>query len=190
MRVSLFVSALFAASLFGGAVMADQPGEGGGRTARLPNVVQDLKVKQARETRMERPHETPQTKVVRETRVTERFRNRGDMVDRYSTKTAAPGKAARDVSSAKTGADLEKAARMLNKKQEAARNCAPTDESCASYGKTTGPAKAAAADQMRSENKQADVVKKMIEKRLAEKMKARILKAICEKNANMCDANL
>jgi hypothetical protein len=183
MRVSLFVSALFVASLFGAAASADQPGDTGGRTARMPNM-REVHVRQVREAREARPHETPQTKV-RDHQLTDRLRARGDMIDRSSSRSSASTKAAHS-DSIKAQRDADKALKQLTAKQDAVRNCSPTDDTCASSraARVSSAAADKAAQQQRSD------VQRMVDKIRAEKLREKIMKQLCERHANMCAENL
>ncbi len=190
MRFSLFVSAVFAASLFAGGALADRPGDDSGRTTRMPNVREMRPVREAREASAGRPHEAPQTKV-RENQTAERLRARGDMVDRYGASASSGKGAAGQVSSIKSQRAAEKALERFNAKKNQVINCAPTDDSC---GKSARIAEQAAkagrqAAQEQGSKQRAEVQKKIDELR-AEKLRERIMKSLCEKKANMCSANL
>jgi hypothetical protein len=191
MRVSLFVSALFAVSLFGGAAMADRTGEDGGRTSRMPRV-SEMKMNHVREARDVRTQDKVQVKVAKDNHVTDRFRTKGDMVDR--TPKAASSKASHGGAyDAKSQRDMEKAMRRLNEKQRAQQNCSPTDETCASFGRTTGPAKAQQAAKNETQakmNAQKAELKKMVDKVREQRMKRIILAKICAVNANACAGGL
>jgi hypothetical protein len=123
MRVSLFVSAMFAASLLGGVAMADRPSEDGGRSSHFN--VREARSHEAREARTHEGREA-QTQT-RDSKITERFRTHGDMVDRY----ASHGPAASSQKVANTDA-AAKSKNPLNAKQEAVRNCSPNDDTCGS----------------------------------------------------------
>ena len=187
MRVSLFVSALFVASLFGAVASADQPGDSGGRTARIPNV-REMRVQPVREVREARPHETPQLKV-RDTQMSDRLRARGDMVDRYGTSSAGQTRSAPQALQAERNAD--KAAKKLNARQDAVRNCSQTDDSCAGAARSARVATEAAEKASRQQQQQQrSEVQRMVEKARAEKLREKIMKQLCERRANTCAENL
>lgn len=190
MRVSLFVTALIASSLFGGAALAERPGDdsGSGRTSRIQHV-RDLRmhqVREAREVREVRQQETPQTRT-REPKITDHLRARGDMIDRTGAKAVAPAKLQADAG-IKAQRNADKAQKALTAKQDTVRNCSPTDDSC-----TGGARSAQAATQAQSDKnaqKQRNDVQKMVDKVRAEKLKAKIMRDMCEKHANTCADNL
>lgn len=129
MRASLFVSALFAASLIGGAAMADRPGEDGGRSARF-NPRERIHDHSARETqaRDARQHDTVVR--ARDPKVTDHLRARGDVIDRsgaHSPTLVNKGSAHSAAFNAKN---------PLNAKQNAVRNCGPSDDTCGNSGRS------------------------------------------------------
>lgn len=195
MRAHLFLSALFAASLFGGAAMADRPSDDGGRTTRMPNV-REMRIREVREPQVrERPHETPHTRVVREPQAIERLRARGDMVDRTGSRGAAQAKAAAaagDAAAAKAQREAVKAMRRLEEKKNAVINCAPNDESCTPSARHERLAAKAAqqAEQKAEGEKQRAEVQKMVEKMRAEKLKAIMEQKMCQKMGNLCAEKL
>jgi hypothetical protein len=189
MRVSLFVSALFAASLLGGVAMADRPSDDGGRSTRFsPREARQHEPRQMREAR-----EHDGLSKARDSKLTDKLRTRGDMVDRYGSHGVVQSKGGgADVAGLKAQRDAQKAMERLNAKQNAVRNCSPTDDTCGSSRAAAAGAKASAkaeADKAAA-NRQAEEVKKMIDKLRAEKLRARIMKSLCEKHANMCSENL
>lgn len=196
MRLSLFVSAVFAASLFTGAAMADRPGEDGGRTGRLP-AVRELRVHEAKQMKEARPAEARTTKV-RDTTVTERFRNRGDVVDRYAgTTSAAASKAQVTGHNIKSQRNAEKALERLNAKKSQVINCAPGDDACsgssraAAAGAQAAKQNNAASTQQKSQNdRQRAEIQKKIDELRAERMKQKIMQKMCETKASACVANL
>ena len=191
MRAHLFVSALFAASLFGGAAMADRPSDdGAGRTSRVP--VREMHVREVREVREVHPHDMP-SRQVREPVVLERLRAHGDVVDRSGSRAAARGKAsAGDAASIKAQRDAEKALNRLQAKKDAVINCAANVDTCGTSARAAATAAQAAqkAAQKAEANRQRQEVQKMIEKIRAEKIREQLTKKICEKHANMCAENL
>ncbi|MBK8253980.1 MAG: hypothetical protein IPK82_15120 [Polyangiaceae bacterium] len=192
MRAHLFVSALFAVSLFGGAALADRPGEDGGRTGRMPNM-RELRVRETREAVVrERPHETPATKV-RDPQVMERLRSRGDMVDRTGGSRAAGSQTKASVAgdSAKAQRAAEKALRKIEEKRHNAVNCSVTDDSCNASARSAAAAARAGQEAQRAENnRQRKEIQKMVDKVRAEKMREKLSKMMCEKHANTCAENL
>ena len=192
MRAHLFVSALFAASLFGGAALADRPGEDGGRTTRMP--VQEMRVREAREPmqRDVRPHQAPDLRV-RDPQIVDRFRSRGDMVDRTTTRASAPQtRAANDAgAAAKAQRDAAKAQRRLEEKKNAVINCAPNDEACAPSARAARAAAEAGQKAQKAESdKQRAEIQKMVERVRAEKMKEKMNQKICERMGNLCAERL
>jgi hypothetical protein len=123
MRVSLFVSAMFAVSLVGGAALADRPSEDGGRSSHFN--VREARTHEAREARSHEAREA--VTHVRDSKVTEPFRAHGDMVDRYASH--GPAAAQQKVANQDAAA---KSKNPLNAKQEAVRNCSPSDDTCGS----------------------------------------------------------
>lgn len=193
MRVSLFVSALFAASLFAGGAMADRPGgDDGGRTTRMPPVREMRPVREVREVQI-RPHETPQTRV-RDPQVTERIRARGDMVDRYGAGPAAAAGKVQGEASIKAQRQAEKAREQLNARKNQVINCSATDDSCGASASAAAAAARAANQQAKAERdaaaKQRAEIQKKIDELRAQRMREKLLKQICEKKANMCSENL
>lgn len=196
MRLSLFVSAVFAASLFTGAAMADRPGEDGGRTGRLP-AVRELRVHEAKQMKEARPAEARTTKV-RDTTVTERFRNRGDVVDRYAgTTSAAASKAQVTGHNIKSQRNAEKALERLNAKKSQVINCAPGDDACSGSSRAAAAGaqaarqnNGAAADQKTKNDRQRAEIQKMIDAIRAERMKAKMMEMMCKMKASACGAEI
>lgn len=197
MRLSLFFSAVLATSLFAGGAMADRPGEGGGRTARVP--VREMRIHAPKEMRQVQPAETRAARV-RDTAATERFRNRGDVVDRYAgAGSAAAAKAANNPATIKAQRNAEKALERLNARKTQVINCSPTDDSCGQSSRAAAAGgraavqnqkNAAAAQQKRDNNMQRAEIQKKIDERRAQRLKARLLQKMCEMKASTCKADL
>lgn len=189
MRVSLIVSALFATSLLGGVALADRPGDDGGGRTRAP-MVREVRVREVREVREVRPREQ-QERVVREAPMRDRLRARGDMVDRSGSRSAPAPRTQTEGRNAQ--AERVFRDKPANAKQQAVRNCSPTDDSCGSGARSrekTVNEKArdkAAAEKAKQDR---DEVQKMRERIRAEKLKAIVNKMLCEKHANTCASNL
>jgi hypothetical protein len=198
MRANLFLSALFAASLFGGAALADRPGDDGGRPVRMPMVreIREMRMREVREPQVrERPHETPQTRVLREPQQMERVRARGDMVDRTGSRGAsAQARAAvtSEAASVKAQRQAAKAMRRLEEKKNAVINCAPNDESCSPSARSARVAAEAGqkATQQAAAERQRVEIQKMIEKLRAERLKAVMQEKMCQKMGNLCAEKL
>lgn len=187
MRAHLFISALFAASLFGGAALADRPGDDGvGRTSRIP--VREMHVREVRDPaqREVRSHQMREPRV-RDPQVTERLRSRGDMVDRSSSRAATKSAAARTQREA-----ASRTIRPLEAKKNAVINCAPNDEACAPGARSArAVAKASeTAAQKAESNRQRAEIQKMVEKVRSERLKAIVLQKMCAKQGNLCAQNL
>jgi hypothetical protein len=198
MRLSVFVSAVFAASLFAGGAMADRPGEDSGRTTRLPPV-KELRVREVKEMKAAQPHDTTRTTRVRDNTVTERMRSRGDMVDRYGAgpSAAAAAKTGNNTASIKSQRNAEKALERLNARKNQVINCAPGDETCGQSSRAaTAGARAAtqnhtsAADQKSKDDRARAEIQKKIDELRAARMKEKIMQMMCEKKASTCVANL
>lgn len=187
MRAHLFVSALFAMSLFGGAAMADRPSDDGGRTARMP--IRDMHhVREQREVmqRETRVHVTPESRP-RDIHVTERLRNRGDMVDRHTSRTMQPNNRASHNDAIKAQRDAAKAQRRLEEKKNQVINCAPNDEACGPGARSARVANQAAEKAAKQErDRQRAEIQKMVEKMRAEKLKAILQQKLCAKQGNLC----
>lgn len=190
MRPSLFFSAILATSLFAGGAMADRPGEDGGRTARVP--VREMQMREVKEMRQVQPAETRTTRV-RDTVVTERLRNRGDVVDRYTgAGSPAASKAQNNAASIKAQRNAEKALDRLNARKNQVINCSPTDDSCnqPSRAAVQNQKDAAAQQQKQDNNRQRAEIQKKIDELRAERMKQKLMEKMCQMKANACDANL
>lgn len=199
MRLNLFVSAVFAASLFAGGALADRPGdEGGGRTGRLAPV-KEMRVREVREGNLKetRPQADTQRARVRDAQVTERFRNRGDMVDRYTAPASTGGKGQQaGAASIKSQRAAEKALERLNSRKNQVINCSPTDDSCSASARVAQAGSKAAQQQQtkatadvtkQQDNRQRAEIQKKIDEIRAEKMKEKLMKSLCEKKANICN---
>lgn len=197
MRLNLFVSAVFAASLLAGGAMADRPGdEGGGRTGRLAPV-KEMRVREVRDLKETRPQAETQRARVRDTQVTERFRNRGDMVDRYSAPASTGGKGQQPgAASIKSQRAAEKALERLNSRKNQVINCSATDDSCGASARVAQAGSKAAQQQQtkatadaakQQDNRQRAEIQKKIDELRAEKMKEKLMKSLCEKKANVCN---
>ena len=191
MRVGSFVSVLFAASLLGGVALADRPAEdGGGRSGRVQP--REMRTHEARGTQESRASQQQERTVHRDTKVTERFRAKGDVHEGYGSRTTAQSKGARDATNnVKAQRDADKALHRLTDKGKAVQNCSPTDDTCgrmrvAKTSDKTDKAQKASA----TESRQTQEIRAMREKIRAEKLKAIIFKKLCEKNADMCSENL
>ena len=187
MRVSLIVSALFATSLLGGVALADRPGDDGGARTSVPRM-QEMRMREVREAREARTRDV--VRVVREAPVTEKLRQRGDMVDRSSSRAVVSKQTQRDSRIDFTRPIRDK---KPNEKQQQVQNCSPTDDTCGGGARSqqkTAEQKArdkAAAEKAKQDR---DDVQKMRDRIRAEKMKAIIQKMLCEKHANTCADNL
>lgn len=200
MRLNLFVSAVFAASLFAGGALADRPGdEGGGRTGRLAPV-KELRVREVREGNLKetRPQADTQRARVRDAQVTERFRNRGDMVDRYAAPASTGGKGQQAGSAnIKSQRAAEKALERLNSRKNQVINCSATDDSCGASARAVQAGSKASQQQQQTkatadatkqqENRQRAEIQKKIDEIRAQKMKEKLMKSFCEKKANVCN---
>ena len=185
MRVSLIVSALFATSLIGGVALADRPGDDGGGRTSAPRM-HDVRMHEVREAREARPRDD--VRVMREAPVRERLREHGDMVDRSGSRTTV-SKGQKDARNDVSRAVKDKPA---NEKQQAARNCSPTDDTCGGGRSQRKTDEQKARDKVAAEKakQDRDDVQKMREKIRAEKLKAIIEKMMCEKHGNTCADNL
>lgn len=183
MRVSLFVTALIASSLFGGVALADRPGDdSGGRTTRIQHV-REVRMHQIREAREARPQQEAAQSRVRDPKINDHLRNRGDMVDRNGAKSSVTRAKAPAENAIKSQRDADKALKQLTAKQDAVRNCSPTDDSCTS-SRAAHVATDKASRQQRSE------VQQMVDKVRAQKLREKIMREMCEKHANTCAENL
>lgn len=189
MRVSLFVSALITATLFGGVALAERPSEDGGRSRVVQprEMSRNHQERQARESRPERETTTR----VHENKLTDKFRSRGDMNERYGTSGTGASKSHTGEASIKSQREADKALHRLTDKAAAVQNCAPNDDSCRSFrvAKTNDKASREKAQQADMERQKAEL-KAMVDKIRAEKLKKMVNKTICEKHANMCAENL
>lgn len=189
MRVSLFVSALITATLFGGVAMAERPSEDGARS-RVVQPREMTRHHQEREARQARPEREATTRV-RENKLADKFRPRGDMNERYGTAGTGATKSRTGEATIKSQREADKALHRLTDKAAAVQNCAPNDDSCRSYRVAKTEDKAAREKAQQAEmTKQKAELKAMVDKIRAEKLKKMINKNICEKHANMCAENL
>lgn len=193
MRVSLFVSALFTASLIGGVALAERPSEDGARS----RVVQPREMMRSHGDRAERQvQERPQreaTTKATESKLGDKLRAHGDMNERYGASSTGVAKShgGGDVNSIKAQRDADKALHRLTDKAKAVQNCAPNDDSCRSFrvAQTSEKTDKAKAQQAEMDKQKAEL-KAMVDKQRAEKLKKMLNKSICEKHANMCSENL
>ncbi|MFO0590821.1 MAG: hypothetical protein U0441_24975 [Polyangiaceae bacterium] len=193
MRVSLFVSALFTASLIGGVALAERPSEDGGGRSRVVQPREMVRHAERAERQVqERPQREATTRTT-ESKLGDKFRAHGDMNERYgaSGTGAAKSHGGGDVSSIKADRNADKALHRLTDKAKSVQNCAPNDDSCRSFrvAQTTEKTDKAKAQQAEMDKQKAEL-KAMVDKQRAEKLKKMVNKSICEKHANMCSENL
>jgi len=145
-----------------------------------------MRMQQVREAREAR---SPEAQVqVREAKVTDHLRSRGDMVDRTGGRSAKV--AGEQGVQAQRGAD--RVQKQLTAKQDRVRNCSPTDDSCGSSSRAAQAGSQAAADRAASAaaRQQRNDVQKMVEKMRAEKLREKIMRQMCERHANTCAETL
>jgi hypothetical protein len=191
MRVSPFISVLFAASMLGGVALADRPAEDGMGRSRHVQPREMSRSHEAREAREARPQREATVKV-RDNKVTERFRARGDMNERYGSRASGAAKSGGGaVNGIKAQRDADKALHRLTDKATAVQNCSPTDDTCLSsrVAKTNDKADKAAGERAVADKQRAEL-KAQIDRLREQKLKQMVMKSICEKHANMCAENL
>lgn len=192
MRLTPFVTVLFAASMLGGVALADRPGDDGAGRTRVVQPREMSRTHADREAREARPQREATVTRVHDNKLTERFRARGDMNERYGAAAAGTKSRGGDTNSIKAQRDADKALHRITDKATAVQNCSPTDDTCHSsrVAKTSDKADKAAAAQKADTDKQRAELKEIVDRRRAEKLKAMVMKSICEKHANMCAENL
>ena len=191
MRLTPFVSVLFAASMLGGVALADRPGEDGPGRTRVVQPREMSRSHDAREAREARPQREATVTRVHDNKVTERFRARGDMNERYGSAAAGAKSRGGDTNGVKAQRDADKALHRITDKAKAAQNCSPTDDTCHSsrVARTSDKTDKAAAERAAGDKQRAEL-KAIVDRHRAVKLKAMVMKSICEKHANMCAENL
>ncbi len=163
-----------------------------GRGARHVQPREMSRTHEAREAREARPQREAVVKA-HDNKVTERFRTRGDMNERYGSHASGAAKSGGGaVNNIKAQRDADKALHRLTDKAKALQNCSPTDDTCRSsrVAKTTDKADKAAAGERAAADKQRAELKAQIDRLREQKLKQMVMKSICEKHANMCAENL
>jgi hypothetical protein len=178
MRATLFLSALFAVSLVGGAALAERPGEGteGRHPAREPKV-QDLKPREASTVREARHHEVRHEKSTRSPAVLHERPNRGDNIDRAYGRQALSAH-----ERTQKEKDLRAGTMPLNKSYESKRNCSDTGQDCSAHR-----AKAAGnASDEKVAKKESQHEMTFRERAKVQEMIKKLHQMMCEKHAAHC----